>query len=209
MIEGATRINPWFYWSLWPAHRLLMATYWRSVQIQGQENIPPNGPMVFACKHFSRWDPLVLGLALPLPLYFMTEINQFQGVQGGMIRQLGGFPVDRQKPDKASLKTTLQLLQAGQRLVIFPEGGITRDAIVGGLKLGLARIVLQAETLTQTPIPILPVALKYHPDAVARAEVSVLIDRPIWTKSYVGENSRAIGQAMTQDIAMRLNALLK
>ncbi|MBE9032270.1 1-acyl-sn-glycerol-3-phosphate acyltransferase [filamentous cyanobacterium LEGE 11480] len=209
MIVSAVRINPWLYGFLFPVHRLLMRTYFRAIDVQGLENIPENGPMVFACKHFSRWDPLVVGFAVQQPIYFMTDIHQFQGFQGWVIENLGGFPVDRQKPDKTSLKTTLQVLRDGKRLVIFPEGGIEREQIVRPLKPGLARMVLQAQTTTQQAIPIVPVVLKYTPDAVAGAAVSVRIDQPIYANQYGEASSKAIAKQLTQAIESRLTALLK
>lgn len=165
--------------------------------------------MVFACKHFSRWDPLVVGFAIPQPLYFMTDINQFQGLQCWLIENLGGFPVDRTKPDKSSLKTTLDILTQGKRLVIFPEGDIHREQKLAPLKPGLARIVLQAESITRSSIPILPVALNYSPDAIARAEISVAIDRPLFSNQHPGENTKLIAQSITQELETRLASLLQ
>jgi 1-acyl-sn-glycerol-3-phosphate acyltransferase len=198
------QIHPLVDRALRPLHGRLMRSYFGAISIQGHDFLPDRGPFVLACKHFSRWDPLVVGLLAPQPLYFMTDSVQMQGLQGWVIKHLGAYPVDRDKPDKTSLRLTIDLLAAGQRLVIFPEGGIEREHSLRSLKPGLARIVLQAETLTQQSIPIIPVALRYAPDSVRRANVQVIIDRPITSEQFSGATPKLKAQQMTEAIAIAL-----
>jgi 1-acyl-sn-glycerol-3-phosphate acyltransferase len=197
-------INPWVYWSFFPAYQLLMRSYFRSISVVGRENIPLQGPMVFASKHFSRWDPLILGFAYGKPLRFMTDVHQFQGIQGWFIQNLGGFPVDRAKPDSTSVKTTIALLNQPEPLVIFPEGGIERTQPVRSLKPGLTRLVLQAEATYKTVIPIVPVALGYQPDAVRGAKVWVKFEPAITSSDFSGANVKAVARSMTDCLEKKI-----
>uniref|UniRef100_A0ACD5GP18 Lysophospholipid acyltransferase family protein n=1 Tax=Desertifilum tharense IPPAS B-1220 TaxID=1781255 RepID=A0ACD5GP18_9CYAN len=86
------------------------------------ENLPDTGPVVLAPKHYSRWDPLAIALLSIEPLYFMTNANQFSGVQGWFIQRLGAFPVELNRPSLSSLRCAVELLQQGKKLVLFPEG---------------------------------------------------------------------------------------
>jgi 1-acyl-sn-glycerol-3-phosphate acyltransferase len=201
-------VNPWLYWALFPAHQIVMRAYFRQIQIQGRQHLPPRGPIVFACKHFSRWDPLVLYFALQKPLYFMTDANQFGGVQGWVMRHMGAFPVNRDKPEASSIKTTIAILAQSQRLVIFPEGGIVRDQPLRPLKPGLARIVLQAEASTQMTIPIVPIGLQYFPDAVRGARVQVKIGAAIVSQDCRAVGERAIARELTQILDDRLRRMV-
>lgn len=178
-------VAPWLYWSLLPIHRLLLSLYFRRIVIQGLEHLPVNGPVILAPKHFSRWDPVVIGLLSLEPFWYMTNANQFEGIQGWFIRRLGAFPVDLARPKVSSFRTAIALLQAGKKLVLFPEGGIVRDQPVRPLKTGLARLVLQAEaSLGEGSIPVVPIAIQYHPQVQPRAAVTIHIAPPLYSADF-------------------------
>lgn len=161
-----------------------------------------------ASKHFSRWDPLILWLLSREPLQFMTNANQFSGVQGWFIRQLGAFPVEIAHPQLSSLRHTVELLHTSTKLVIFPEGGIVRDQPLRPLKPGLARLVLQAETTAPVPlqIPIVPIALRYEPGAQFGARVFVQINPPLYTNAYHQGDDKETAQVLTQALQTSLLA---
>jgi 1-acyl-sn-glycerol-3-phosphate acyltransferase len=203
--QAPVPVNPWLFWALRPVHRLLMGLYFSRVTVRGLEHLPVTGPVILAPKHFSRWDPLVVGLLSRSPLRFMTRLDQFVGVQGWLIRQLGGFPVDVDRPRVATLRGAIAVLQAQQALVIFPEGGIERDQPLRTLKPGLARLVLQAEAgLGASPIPIIPIALHYSPDAIWRAKVTMEIAPPLYAADYRQATDKQTAQALTQALQQQL-----
>jgi 1-acyl-sn-glycerol-3-phosphate acyltransferase len=193
-------VQPWLYWMLFPIHRIFLSLYFKQILVQGYENIPEFGPVVFAPKHFSRWDPLVLALLSTKPLWFMTNANQFGGFQGWLIQRLGAFPVDLNHPTVSSMRCAIALLQAGKKLVLFPEGGIVRDEPLRSLKPGLARLVLQAEAKTEedVTIPIIPIALRYEPGAYPCATIFINICSPLHSHDYQQENDKQTAIALTQ-----------
>lgn len=194
-------VVPWLYWTLLPFHRLLVSLYFRQIVIHGFEHLPINGPTVLAPKHFSRWDPVVLELLSVEPLWFMTNANQFEGVQGWFIRRLGAFPVDLNRPKVSSFRTAIALLQSGKKLVLFPEGGIVRDQPVRPLKTGLARLVLQAEAaLGEGSIPIVPISIRYQPGAQFRAAVSIHIAPPLYSANFHQADEKQTAQLLTQAV---------
>jgi len=205
-------VSPWLYWLLLPIHRIFIWLYFRSIQITGLENVPRQGSVILACKHYSRWDPLIIASLSLEPLRFMTNANQFSGVQGWFLKRLGGFPVDVSRPKPSTLRHAVGVLHAHKKLVIFPEGGIVRDQPLRSLKAGLARLVLQAESTAPQPlsIPIVPVAIRYHPDAQRRAAVFLHIGSPIHTRDVIkdGMNDKQIAQALTTALSAALLAEL-
>jgi 1-acyl-sn-glycerol-3-phosphate acyltransferase len=83
------------------------------------------GGYILAANHISHFDPPFVGVASLRKVDFMTS-REFYAVPGlGLwMRAVDTFPVDREKPDRASIRTALQRLAAGHVVGIFPEGGI-------------------------------------------------------------------------------------
>ena len=199
MSESA-KVVPWLYWSIVPIHRAFMHLYFGRITIIGRENLPKTGPAVFASKHFSRWDSLVLALLSTESLRYMSRSDQMTGIQGWIVGRLGGFSVDPVHPTVSSMRTAIAVLHSGKKLVVFPEGGIVRDQPLRPLKTGLARLVLQAEAIATQPlsVPVVPISLYYSPTAAPRARVFVLISPPIQTEQYRQSNNKQTAQAFTE-----------
>ncbi|HEY9596979.1 MAG TPA: lysophospholipid acyltransferase family protein [Cyanophyceae cyanobacterium] len=199
-------VTPWLYSSIFPIHRIFLSTYFSEIIIQGSDHLPEFGPVVFAPKHFSRWDPLIVALLSTEPLFFMTNANQFEGIQGWFLKRLGAFPVDLNHPTISSLRCVIELLQAGKKLVLFPEGGIVCDQPLRPLKTGLARLVLQAEGMSSQAliVPIVPIALHYEPGAYFRAKVIINIGSPLYTQDYRQETDKQTAIALTQALQASL-----
>ena len=205
-LSPAASVTPWLYWSIFPIHRAFLKLYFGDIVIRGLENLPESGAVVLAPKHFSRWDPVVLASLSNEPLRFMTNANQFEGLQGWLIQHLGAFPIDLNHPKVSSFRCAIELLQAGKKLVIFPEGGIVRDQPLRPLKTGLARLVLQAEASTpeELAIPIVPIALRYDPGAYQGAKIVIHLSPPLYAQDYHQENDKQTALALTQALQVAL-----
>ncbi len=199
-------VAPWLYWSIFPIHRAFLKLYFGDIVIRGLEHLPESGSVVLAPKHFSRWDPVILASLSNEPLRFMTNANQFEGFQGWLIQRLGAFPIDLNHPRVSSFRCAIELLQAGKKLVIFPEGGIVRDQPLRPLKTGLARLVLQAEVSTpeELAIPIVPIALRYEPGADQGAKIVIHVSSPLYAQDYRQENDKHTALALTQALQVAL-----
>ncbi|MBD2082741.1 1-acyl-sn-glycerol-3-phosphate acyltransferase [Leptolyngbya sp. FACHB-17] len=197
-------VEPWLYWSLYPIHRAVLKLYFGSIKIHGREYLPKQGPLILASKHSSRWDPLVLSLLSREPLRFMTNANQFEGIQGWLIERLGAFPVNLSRPSISSMRCAVDLLCAGCKLVIFPEGGIVRDRPLREFKTGLARLVLQAEASGRVQVPIVPIALSYSPTASPHANIIIRISAPLYTSAYCQENDKKTAELLTQALYSKI-----
>lgn len=191
----------------------LLPCYFGPITVTGQEHIPATGPVILAPTHRSRWDSLVVPRAAGLSvtgrhLNFMVTQDEMKGLQGWVIRRLGGFPVDTKKPGSASIRCTLNILREGQMLVIFPEGDIYKDGTVHPLKLGLARLALQAASESDLNVRILPIGLNYaHPDVPRGTPVQVAIAPPLETNAYLDMAPRRAAVSLTQDLQRQLEIL--
>ena len=90
----------------------------------------------------------------------MVTVDEMRGLQGWFLHRLGCFPVKQGRPSMASLRYPVDLLAAGEQLVVFPEGRIVREQTPLRLHQGLARLALLAAG-RGVAVPVVPVGLAY------------------------------------------------
>ncbi len=123
-------------------------------RVVGSENMHFDGPAIIAANHVSFLDPPFIGQAFDETIYSFARKTLFdQPLVGKVLRQWQAIPVDRDKPDTASLKATIRLLKSGKKVLMFPEGTRSSD---GKLQKGEAGVGL---FLAKTGAPVLPVRI--------------------------------------------------
>lgn len=122
------------------------------LEVHGQENVPPAGPLIVACNHTSHLDPMILGAAFDRPLHFMARRTLFD-VPGfaWLIRNNNAFPLDRDGDSREALRVFGERLEMGNAVVMFPEGTRSPDGIVGEMKPGVGMLAVRNSA------PVLPV----------------------------------------------------
>src|SRR5207237_8380000 len=118
-------------------------------RIRGEENIPLQGAAVLACNHVSFVDAVLLMAASPRPISFVMDHRIVaMPVLGWLFRLAKAIPVAPQKEDpavyEAAFERAAQVLREGDLLLIFPEGGITKDGELQEFKGGLMKIIERA-----------------------------------------------------------------
>ena len=209
-------VSPWLSKILYPLGcYLVIPGFFGKIEISGQENIPLNEPVIVAPTHRSRWDAVIVPYAVGRlvsgrDLRFMVSANEVKGIQGWVIRRMGGFPVDTDRPQMSSVRHSVELLKLNQEmLVIFPEGGIFNDYQIHPLKRGVASIALQAETdKSERGVKILPVGIRYsQPYPTWGTDVRVDIGSPLAVGEYYEKSLRQSSQKLTQALQKSLEEL--
>jgi 1-acyl-sn-glycerol-3-phosphate acyltransferase len=72
---------------------------------------------------------------------------------GALVSFLGGFPVHRGAADREALRTCVEVIEAGEPLVMFPEGTRRSGPVVDDLFDGPAYVA------AKTHVPVLPVGI--------------------------------------------------
>ncbi|GFZ91617.1 1-acyl-sn-glycerol-3-phosphate acyltransferase [Okeania sp. KiyG1] len=205
-------ISPWLAsLSYFLGRHILMPFYFRRINIIGKENIPKDGAVILAPTHRSRWDGLIIPyttgrLVTGRDLRFMVSMDEVRGLQGWLIRRLGGFPVNPKNLTVSCFRHGVELMLNREMLVIFPEGKIFRDRQVHSLKTGLARIGLQAESYQENlDVKIVPISLNYNPVIPRRGcSVMVRIGVPLSVKDYIYGSCKKQAQNLTMDLEAAL-----
>jgi 1-acyl-sn-glycerol-3-phosphate acyltransferase len=124
------------------------------VRAIGVENVPKQGPLVFAPNHFSQMDHFFAGVYLRRKIRFMAKSQLFGPPVLTYIYKHGGvFPVRRGHHDEEAIETARILLDQGEMLLVYAEGGRSRSGQLGEPKPGIGRIALE------TGAPIVPVCI--------------------------------------------------
>ena len=96
---------------------------WRVRQI-GVENVPKDGPLVLAPNHFSQMDHFFVGVYLRRKIRFMAKSQLFGPPVLTYIYKHGGvFPIRRGHHDEEAIETARILVEQGEMLLIYAEGG--------------------------------------------------------------------------------------
>ena len=126
---------------------------WR---VEGLGRIPESGPALLAANHISLLDPPAVGYLADLrgrEARFLATSGLFRyPVLAGLLRRMGQIPVERSTSRAAaSLEPAAAALDAGELVVIFPEGGLSPDLDPGRGRTGVARLA-RAAGLPVTPV---------------------------------------------------------
>ncbi|MBE9011564.1 1-acyl-sn-glycerol-3-phosphate acyltransferase [Pseudanabaenaceae cyanobacterium LEGE 13415] len=205
-----SRCLPWLASIVYPLARFaVLPIYFRRVEISGREHFPKTGPVIIAATHRSRWDALMVPCAVGQDitgriLRFMVTVDEIKGIQGWFIRRLGGFPINTRQPAIAALRHSIDLLQQGEALVIFPEGNIYRQA--APLKPGLARLALQAEaSQPNLNVQIVPITIQYSKPLVPwRSAVKIHVHMPLSAADYSSDHPKQGAKRLTADLERSL-----
>lgn len=168
--------------------RLILRIFFRSVEVVGEERLPPGRPMVLVANHVNGLiDPLFLLGALPVRPSPLAKSTLWKNPA---VRPFADWaraiPVYRQqdKVDTAQNEQTFirchELLAQGGSIALFPEGKSHSEPALQPLKTGLARIVLGAERrFPGLGTRIIPVGLTFDAKHTFRSRALVQVGEPI------------------------------
>lgn len=206
-----------FYWFLkWIALGPLLRVVFRP-KVEGEDNVPLEGPAILASNHLSYADWLFMPLTLPRRVTFVAKAEYFTspGIKGWFQKKFfsgaGQVPIDRSSGSAAegALSSAKRILAAGELFGIYPEGTRSHDGKLYRGKTGVARLALE------TGVPVIPVAV-VGTDVVAPpgkkfgtwTRPRVRFGRPLDFSRYEGlENDRYILRSITDEIMYEIMGL--
>jgi 1-acyl-sn-glycerol-3-phosphate acyltransferase len=161
---------------------ILIHTIYR-VSVKGIDNIPEEGPVIVASNHVSFADPLIIGGIIRRPVRFVMYYKIFRiPVLNFIFRTGKAIPIAGRAENPEILDQAYrrihEVLDSGDVLGIFPEGGITGDGAIQPFKPGIDKII------SEKPVDVVPVALCYLWGSLFSRRDPLLKRRPykLWAK---------------------------
>ena len=168
--------------------------------------IPKNSSVILAPTHRSRWDGLILTMAMGRRVTkkdcrFMVTKSEMKGIQGWFLKRLGCFSINQISPSLSVLRYAVDLIAKKRQLVVFPEGKINKYGKKIVLKEGLFRLAKLATTKTNF-ITILPIGIAYSKVSPNfRSKVSLCFGEPLLINDHINmsinEFNKILNEKMT------------
>jgi len=146
--------------------------------VSGLENFPREGAVIVAANHVTNFDVFPMQFSLPRVIFYMAKSELFKNpIMDILVRNLGGFPVQRGEKDNWAMNHALKILRHGQTLGMFPEGTRSKGGGLKVAKTGTAKLAIEARC------PIVPMAIigsdKFFRKFPHRAQVHIQILLPM------------------------------
>lgn len=202
-----------------PTHNKI---FYRHVFVKNKDRIPKNSPVIFTPNHQNAlMDALAMLCNTDRQVAFLARSDIFS--QKWVARILYFFkilPIFRLrdgygsvKKNQAIFQKTVDIIHAGNGLVILPEGTHEGFRRLRPLKKGFARIAFQTEEANQfsLDLKIVPVGLHYSNYSNSQSDLYVNFGEPIslgdYTEIYRANPAKAINQ-LTLELTQRLKPLI-
>ena len=128
---------------------------WFRVSAKGREHVPAEGAFILAPVHRSNLDFALVLICTKRRMRYLAKDTLWkgEGFWAKVFTALGGIPVARGTADREALRTCIEVLEAGEPLVMFPEGTRQHGPVVQELFDGPAFVQ------SRTGVPIVPVGI--------------------------------------------------
>ena len=168
--------------------------YYKKIKINGTENIPKKGPILFVSNHPNALiDPLVIKTGIKKDLYVLTRAGVFKN--NFIIKIFDSFkmiPIYRKRDglhtiskNEAIFERCYDILNDKKSILIFPEGSHSLLRKVRPLSKGFTRIIFGAfEKYPDININIVPIGLNYNTRTKYPGSVNIIFGKPITAKDY-------------------------
>ena len=153
VIGGSCALMTWYVLRLLPSNfvRLICLALVKSlyrVRVTGQEQIPEKGGVLLLPNHVTFADAFFISAASPRPVRFvMDETFMASKIVRFGANLFGTVPIRRDQPLEA-IRQTIEALNQGHVVALFPEGQLTRTGTLCELERGFELIARK----TKNPI---------------------------------------------------------
>ena len=193
-----------YYWLGYQFSRLVGRLFFR-FRVVHRERMIQRGPAILAMNHQSYLDPPLAGITCDRAIYFLTRRTLLDvPLLGWLLPKLNVIPVNQEGVDRSAIKAVIRVLQAGNGVLVFPEGSRTLDGNLQPAERGLGLVI--AKTLA----PVVPMRIFGAREALPRAggrlrlvPITIVIGDPIFFSAADLESSGKNLYARLSDHVMK------
>ena len=127
------------------------------IKVVNPENEPIDTNYIVCCNHTALLDVVVIAAGLKRQVRFMAKKEVFKvPILNWFIKSMGAFPVDRKGGDVGAIKKTIEILNSGSCVGVFPQGTRCpyKNPRETEIKDGIGMVAKRAN------VGVLPVAIK-------------------------------------------------
>jgi glycerol-3-phosphate O-acyltransferase / dihydroxyacetone phosphate acyltransferase len=170
----------------------IVKIFFREIIIEGKENLPDSGPILFTPNHPNALlDPLLIQFfASNFRVRFVAKAPLFKiPIFRSVLFAMGAIPVVRKIDVKTDVDYTqffsacVDALKQGDSIAIFPEGRSLPQPYLAPMRTGPARLFFLADD-QGTKVHIVPVGLNYEQGSIFRSSVQISIALEIDTTPF-------------------------
>jgi 1-acyl-sn-glycerol-3-phosphate acyltransferase len=197
--------------------RVIANTFFRRIDVVGIENVPDDGPVIFAGNHPNALMDgfLLIAKCGRWPLYFMANSKLWNyKLLAPVLNTIGAVPVYRREEhdgevdNQKAFEKLYEVIESGECMGIFPEGISHVESQLVKLKTGTARIALSVAARGNTSVRIVPCGLNYIHRHRFRSQVLIEFGEPIviddpWLQDY-DHDEHATVRKLTDHLAEAL-----
>ena len=185
----------------------IVLRFFFSKKIIDNENlsVPTNSAVILAPTHRSRWDGLILTMAMGRRITkkdcrFMVTKSEMRGVQGWFLKRLGCFSINQLSPSFSALRYAVNLIENKKQLVVFPEGKINKYGKKLVLKEGLYRLA-KLGTKKTSSIIIIPIGIAYSQVTPRfRSKFSLCFGEPLLINNYLNTSIKEFNEILNAEM---------
>ena len=194
---------------------IVMKIFFKEMKIiKNNFPIPKNSSVILAPTHRSRWDGLILTMAMGRRVTkkdcrFMVTKSEMKGVQGWFLKRLGCFSINQISPSLSVLRYAVDLIVKKRQLVVFPEGKINKYGKKIVLKEGLFRLAKLAAKKTNF-ITIVPIGIAYSEVTPKfRSTVSLCFGEPLIINDHINMSINVFNEILNEKMTTAEKEALK
>jgi 1-acyl-sn-glycerol-3-phosphate acyltransferase len=171
--------------------------------------IPTQGPLILVTNHINIMEiPILYGRLQPRPMHGLMLADRWKNrVVAWGLNACGTIPLERGGVNLDAMRLALDVLRAGEMLIIMPEGTRSGD---GRLQAGNPGVVTLA---LKSGAPLLPIAYsggehyQQNLKKLRRTPFHLAVGEPFWLKAS-STLDRQVRQQMMDEVMYRLAVLL-
>jgi len=175
------------------------------VTVVSKENLDRHPAAVYAANHLSYMDTPAIFSAIPFQFRILARQSLWKlPFIGWHLNRSGQIPVNSDNPGASgsSLGVGVKALKSGMPLIVFPEGGRTKDGHLAPFMNGPAYMAIRAQ------VPLIPLAiigtyelLPMHTRHFFPQHIQLIVGEPIDTSSYSIRKVNELTERLKSEIA--------